>query len=95
MNQPAVNQPAVNHSAPREIRARTVVFGLIALAIASSVLIEEWLGFVVPGQFLVLGVLIGSGALLVLSGLLTAFREQREQAISNDPARPDSHPTSG
>ncbi|HET9656452.1 MAG TPA: hypothetical protein VFP72_13935 [Kineosporiaceae bacterium] len=73
---------AVTGSAPtgkvrRGIRVRTVVFGLILLAISTSTLITLLSSIRVDGTAVTVAVLIGAGALLVAGGLAAAVREAR------------------
>jgi hypothetical protein len=75
---------------------RTVVAGLIALAVSASLLVDDLTDVVVPSRVLALGVLIGAGVLLLGNGIATAVREQRLRAEEQDPYRssvPDDQPT--
>ncbi len=67
------------------LRMRTVVAGLIALAISVSVLLDRLTSIDIPAQTLALGVLIIAGVLLLGSGIAAAVREQRAQAQAQDP----------
>jgi len=75
----------VNTSEPRyRLRMRTVVLGLIALAVSASVLLSTWGSVDVPPRAVALAVLIGAGVLLLGNGIATAVREQR-QRVTDDP----------
>jgi uncharacterized membrane protein len=63
---------------------RTVVLGLIALAVSASVLLSTWGSVDVPPRAVALAVLIGAGVLLLGNGIATAVREQR-QRVTDDP----------
>jgi hypothetical protein len=58
---------------------RTVVVGLIALAISVSVLLDTLTSIDIPAKTLALAVLLGAGALLLGSGIAAAVREQKAQ----------------
>jgi len=74
---PVPTTPRVAHSPG--IRMRTVVVGLIALAISVSVLLGTVTSIDIPAKTLALAVLLGAGALLLGSGIAAAVREQRAQ----------------
>jgi uncharacterized membrane protein len=64
---------------PARLRMRTVVLGLIALAVSVSLLVGALTSFSIPAGTLFLAVLIVSGLLLLGSGIASAIREQRAQ----------------
>lgn len=65
----------VGASERRPVRARTVVLGLAALAVAVSVLVGSLTDVRVNGGAVALAVLIGAGAVLLGAGVLAAVRE--------------------
>jgi len=58
----------------RGVRMRTVVFGLVLLAVAGAVLMAALTEVRVDAASVVLAVMIGAGALLVVSGIRSATR---------------------
>jgi membrane-associated phospholipid phosphatase len=59
-------------------RVGTVVWGLIVLALAALIIISR-LGLVVlNGTYVLIGLMIGAGAALVIGGLLSARRRDKE-----------------
>jgi hypothetical protein len=60
--EPAVAEPA----GPRGIRMRTVVFGLVLLAIAGSVLVGQLSNVSIDGGAVFLGLMISCGVLLIV-----------------------------
>jgi hypothetical protein len=58
----------------RPVRGRTVVFGLVLLALAVAVLVSALTDLHVDAGSVALAVLIGAGALLVVSGIRSATR---------------------
>ena len=61
----------------RGIRVRTVVMGLIAMAVSASVLVGSLTQARLDGALLTLVVLIGAGAALLAGGIAAAVREAR------------------
>ena len=61
----------------RGIRVRTLVFGLVLLAISASVLVTLMSTVQVDATAVALVVLIGAGAALIAGGLAAAVREAR------------------
>lgn len=59
-------------------RVGTVVWGLIVLALATLIIISR-LGLVVlNGTYVLIGLMIGAGAALVIGGLLSARKRDKE-----------------
>ena len=57
----------------------TVVWGLIVLALAALIIISQ-LGIVaLNGTYVLIGLMIGAGAALVIGGLLSARRRDKNQ----------------
>lgn len=69
--------PAVPKRVRPGIRVRTVVLGLVVLAISATSLVSELTGIRVNGGAVALTLLIGAGAALVCGGLATALKETR------------------
>lgn len=67
------------------VRMRTVVTGLVALAISTATLLNQLTEIDIPAQAVTLTILIGAGVLLLGSGVLAAVREQRQQHEQADP----------
>jgi hypothetical protein len=67
----------VQDATHRGIRVRTVVFGLVALAIAVTVLISTLTSVRVDGGVVSLIVLLGAGAALLGAGIAAAVKESR------------------
>ncbi len=67
------------------VRMRTVVTGMIAAMIGSTVMIGELTSRTVPFKVLALIVLIVSGVLLLGSGIVSAILEQRQRYRDADP----------
>lgn len=68
---------AVDSGAPRA-RVGTVVWGLIVLALAALIIISR-LGLVaLNGTYVLIGLMIGAGAALVVGGLLSARRRDKD-----------------
>lgn len=66
--------------ARRGPRMRTIVFGLVLLAVAVTVLVSALTTVRVDPASVALTVLIGAGALLVMSGIRSAARQGRRPA---------------
>jgi hypothetical protein len=64
----------------REVRIRTVVFGLVALAVSVASLIGTVSPTRLNAGLLGLWLLIGAGAALLLGGLFAAVRDIRREA---------------
>lgn len=79
MSEHSMNEPGVlaqdATGGRRPVRARTVVFGLAALAVAVSVLLATLTDVRVNGGAVALAVLIGAGSVLLGAGVLAAVRE--------------------
>ena len=74
----AVPQPRqVTPPLPRGIRVRTVVFGLVLLAVSVTVLVATLSAVHVDVAAVALAVLIAAGAALVAGGVAAAAREAR------------------
>lgn len=58
----------------RPVRGRTVVFGLVLLVLAVAVLVSALTELHVDAGSVALAVLIGAGALLVVSGIRSTTR---------------------
>ncbi len=84
----SASQPTQPTQRGHRIRMRTVVAGLIALAVSASLLVEDLTTLTVPTKALALGVLIGAGLLLLGNGIATAVREQRARGEEADPYLP-------
>ncbi|MBK6871900.1 MAG: hypothetical protein IPJ14_00425 [Kineosporiaceae bacterium] len=67
------------------LRMRTVVVGLVALAVSITTLINQLTSIDIPSEAVTLAVLLGAGGLLLASGILAAIREQRVQHERSDP----------
>ena len=66
------------HGGQSPARVGTVVWGLIVLALAALLIIGQ-LGIVVlNGTYVLIGLMIGAGAALVVGGLLSARRRDKE-----------------
>ncbi|KIS26675.1 hypothetical protein TV39_15530 [Arthrobacter sp. SPG23] len=66
------------HGGQSPARVGTVVWGLIVLALAALIIIGQ-LGIVVlNGTYVLIGLMIGAGAALVVGGLLSARRRDKE-----------------
>lgn len=66
------------HGGPSPARVGTVVWGLIVLALAVLIIIGQ-LGIVaLNGTYVLIGLMIGAGAALVVGGLLSARRRDKE-----------------
>lgn len=77
---PAAGAPApvpVVEPVRRGVRVRTVVFGLVMLAVAVLSLLSVLTSVRLQGGVLALGILVGAGAALVLGGLTAAVRDVR------------------
>ncbi len=61
----------------RGIRVRTVVLGLIAMAVSASVLVGSLTRARLDGTLVTLVILIGAGAALLAGGIAAAVREAR------------------
>ncbi|MGX9900170.1 hypothetical protein ACW0JT_10110 [Arthrobacter sp. SA17] len=60
------------------VRVGTVVWGLIVLALAILIMIAQ-LGIVqLNGTYVLIGLMVGAGAALVIGGLLSARRRDKE-----------------
>lgn len=78
----------------QRIRMRTVVAGLIALAVSAGLLVGDLTTHTIPARVMALAVLIGAGVLLLGNGIATAMREQRARAERSDPHLDPDQPTS-
>jgi hypothetical protein len=67
----------VQDATRRGIRVRTVVFGLVALAVSVSVLVSTLTSVRVDGGVVSLIVLLGAGAALLGAGIAAAVKESR------------------
>lgn len=72
---PGAEAPTVRPQ--RGIRVRTLVFGLVLLAISASVLVTLLTTVQVDATTVTLVMLIGAGAALLAGGLVAAIRETR------------------
>lgn len=71
---PAVPEPPEDGPA----RVGTIVWGLIVVALAALLIVSQ-LGIVVlNGTYVLIGLMIGAGAALVIGGLLSARRRDKE-----------------
>ncbi len=61
----------------RPVRSRTVIFGLVALAISVTQALTILTSIRVDGATLTLVVLLGTGAALLAAGITTAIKESR------------------
>jgi hypothetical protein len=69
--------PATEPEEP-SVRVGTVVWGLIVLALAILIVIAQ-LGIVqLNGTYVLIGLMVGAGAALVIGGLLSARRRDKE-----------------
>jgi hypothetical protein len=67
----------VQDATHRGIRVRTVVFGLVALAVSVSVLVSTLTSVRVDRGVVSLVVLLGAGAALLGAGIAAAVKESR------------------
>jgi hypothetical protein len=77
VGQAPVSEPLVR----RGMRARTVVFGLVMLAISGSVLVATLTTIQVQAGVVTLAVLLGAGGVLFAGGLSAAVREMRHGGV--------------
>jgi hypothetical protein len=61
----------------RGVRVRTVVFGLVALAVSVTVLVSTLTSVRVDSGIVTLVVLLGAGAALLGAGIAAAVKESR------------------
>jgi len=66
----------------RGVRIRTVVFGLVMLAISVAGLLDVLTSLRVDGAVIGLALLVGAGAALLLGGLAAALRDVRRGATA-------------
>jgi hypothetical protein len=63
---------------PAPARVGTIVWGLVVVALAALIIISQ-LGIVVlNGTYVLIGLMIGAGAALVVGGLLSARRRDKD-----------------
>lgn len=77
--------PSATRTPRSPLRMRTMVIGLVALAVSVTTLITELTSIDIPAKAVTLTVLLGAGGLLLASGILSAVREQRLQHEQADP----------
>lgn len=82
--------PNASRTSRPPVRMRTMVIGLVALAISVTTLLNQLTSIEIPAKAVTLTVLIGAGGLLLASGILSAVREQRVHHELSDPYGPRS-----
>ncbi len=79
---PVGDTPATHASGPRRrrgVRMRTVVFGLMLLAVAVTLTWATLANAVVDAASVAIALVIGAGVLLVAGGVAAAVREAQER----------------
>lgn len=70
--------PVASPEPESSVRVGTVVWGLIVLALAVLIVVAQ-LGIVeLNGTYVLIGLMVGAGAALVIGGLLSARRRDKE-----------------